>query len=85
MKLHTENQHTRLLNYGESYEGDLESGFGRRPQSIFSLSIYLLIGLISDYIPKITLIACLILEIGMKKTLKLGFGRRPLHNFIFFF
>ena len=52
--------------------------FARGPQynSNFFL-IILLIRLISSYIPKIILLTFLILEIAMKKTLKLGFGRRP--------
>ena len=48
------------------------------------LSIFLLVRLKASYIPKISLITCLILEIAMKKTLKLKFGRRLQHNFNFF-
>ena len=40
-------------------------------------SIFLLIRLISSYTPKISLLACLILEIAMKMTLKLVYERRP--------
>ena len=58
----------------------LRLGFGRQPLHNF----FLLIRLISSYIPKIIILACLILEIAMKKTLKLGFGRRP-YNILNFF
>ena len=44
-------------------------------------SIFLLIRLISSYIMKISLLACLILEKAMKMTSQLVFGRRPQHNF----
>ena len=46
-------------------------------------SIFRLIRVIPSIIPKISLPACLILDISMKKTIKLGFGRRPYNIFIF--
>ena len=41
------------------------------------VSIFLLVWLESSYIPKISLLAFLFMDIALKKTLKLGFGRRP--------
>ena len=62
----------------------LNLGFGRRPKKIiFSSSIFLLVGSISTYIPKISLQACFFLKIAMKKTLNLQFGRRPQENYFF--
>ena len=58
---------------------------GRRPQHNFSFFwIFPLVRLMISDILKLSLLACLILEIAMKKTLKLGFGRRPQQNFQFF-
>ena len=56
----------------------LNLGFGRQPQDNFNfvLNIFLFM-LISSYIPKISLLACLILKLAMKKTLKWVFWRRP--------
>ena len=49
----------------------LKLGFGRRPQDDSNISsIFYLVRLISSYIIKISPIACLILEIAVKKTLK---------------
>ena len=47
-------------------------------------SIFILVWLVSSYIPKISHLACLILKMAMNKTLKLGFGRRPQQNLEFF-
>jgi len=44
-------------------------------------SIFLLISLESNYIPKISFLACLILDIAPKKTLNLCFGRQPQTHF----
>ena len=81
IKLHAENQLPSLLNSGYS----LKLGFGTRTQQHFQffLSIFLL-WLESSFIPKISLLACLILEMAMKRTLKLGFGRWPQQHFQFF-
>ena len=48
------------------------------------IPIFLLVRLISSYIVKISLLACLVLEIAMEKTLKLVFGRRHYKFFNFF-
>ena len=52
----------------------LKLWFWRLPHNIpiFSLSLFLLVRLIWSYIPNISLLACLLLEIAMKKTLQLG-------------
>ena len=62
----------------------LTLGFGRQPKVIPTFSsVFLLVGLITSYLPKKSLLASLIVEIAIKKTLKLGFGKRPQHNFNF--
>ena len=66
----------------------LKYGFGRRLKQHFQFfSIFRLVWLESSYIPKISLLACLILEIPVKMTLTLEFGRRPQHtsNFVSIF
>ena len=63
VKLHTENQPSNL-------EEDIN-------QILIFFSIFLLVMLESSYIQKISLLACIILEIAVKKTLKLRFVRRP--------
>ena len=78
IKLHTENLPTSLLNSRYSYEEDLKIRIWKVTSTYFSFfSIFHLVRLILSDILKISLLACLILEIAMKKTLKLGFGRRP--------
>ena len=47
-------------------------------------SIILLVWLISSHILKISFLTWIILEIAMKMTLKLGFGRQPQDNSNFF-
>ena len=50
----------------------LKLGFGRRPLDNYNfVSIVLQVRLILSYILKISPLACLILEIAMKKTLRL--------------
>ena len=68
IKLHTKNQ-------------DLEDDLNNI-SNLFS--IFILVWLEPSYMLKISLLACLILEMAMKKTLKSGFGRRPPHNSSFF-
>ena len=50
--------------------------------SIF-VSLFFLVRLISTFIPKISLLSFLIMEIAMKKSLKSGFRRRPQYIPIF--
>ena len=52
--------------------------FGRRSHTIFnlSLSIFILISSRASYTPKISLLPCLVPEIAMKKTSKLGNWKR---------
>ena len=70
-----------LLNSGDSNEEDLKLWFGRQPQNNSNCFLNIcLIRLISSCIPKISLLACLVL----KKTLKFVFGRRPYNIFEFF-
>ena len=56
------------MNSGDSYKENLDFNF------LFRLK--------SSCIPNMIPLACLIIEIYMKETLKLGFVRRPHHNFI---
>ena len=53
-----------------------------RHMSPILFSIILLIRLASNDTPKISFLACLILDVALKKTLKFGFGIRPqfFHN-----
>ena len=61
-----------FLNYWDIYEEDLNLEYNLNIISIVFL-IFLLVGLKSSCIPKISLLACLYMEIAMKKNLKLGF------------
>ena len=81
IKLNTENQPSSLLNSGIRYEEYLKISIWKT--TIF-FSIFLLVRLKLNDIVKISLLACLILDIAMTKTLHLVFGRRPEDNSIFF-
>ena len=73
---------TQLVNYYESSKEDLKIGFGRQNQHIYKLSVNISFSYnISKIHTKISLLACLLLEIAAKKTLKFGFGRQPPHNY----
>ena len=71
------------FNSNSWYEEDLHFQFGRWHLIQICFATFLLIRFISSYIPNVSLLACLILEIAMKKTLNLGFGRQPIHNYYF--
>ena len=59
----------------------LKYGFRRRPQKHFQFVLNISSSwLESSYIPIISLLACLILKMAMKKTFKSGFGRQHRHD-----
>ena len=68
------------FNSNSWYEEDLHFQFGRWLLIQICFATFLLIRFISSYIPNVSLLACLILEIAIKKTLKWGFGRWPQHK-----
>ena len=72
IKLYTKNQPPSLLNFGYSYEEDLKIRTWKMTSTTFPVfyQYFFLVWLKSSYIPNISILALLILEMTMKKTLK---------------